>query len=571
VPDGHQEGASVNGLVQTLRNLGPLRLAVVAGVAAAMVAFFFFLTTHIATPGMALLYADLDLRDSGQIVQKLEAMSVPYQLKGDGNQIYVPADQVARLRMAMAETGLPHGGSIGNEIFDKSDALGTSSLVQNINQVRALEGELARTIASLSSVQWARVHLVLPRRELFSRERQEPSAAVILKLRGADRLAKQQVAAIEHLVAAAVPGLRPTRVSIIDGDGNLLARGDGDNGETELTTTAEERRVSYEDRLARKAEEMLEQTVGPSKARVDVHADIDFDRITTSSESFDPDQQVARSTQTVTDTSDSNANGDQPVTVQTNLPNAQTATASPATRSTSKREESTTNFEIGKKVVSQVHETGTVRRLSVAAMVDGVYTIAADGSRTYQPRSPEELKQLTAILKSAIGFDEKRGDSVELANLRFTTPEEAAPAVPLTIMGFERADIVRMGEMLVIAVVAVLFILLVVRPLLMRVLESSAAAAASAGGATAMLPGQVAGLGAPALPAPAGISPALAGPGGALVPAGVGAADPGEKMIDIGQVEGRVAASSIRKIGEIVEKHPEEAVAIVRSWMYQGA
>jgi flagellar M-ring protein FliF len=556
----------VNGLVQTLRSLGPVRLVTIAGVGAAMVAFFYVLTTHIATPGMALLYGDLDLRDSGQIVQKLDAMGVPYQLKGDGNQIYVPADQVARLRMTMAETGLPHGGNMGYEIFDKSDALGTSSLVQNINHVRALEGELARTISSLSSVQWARVHLVLPRRELFSRERQDPSASIILKLRGADRLAKQQVAAIEYLVASAVPGLKPTRVSIIDGDGNLLARGDGDSGGAEMASTAEERRVSYEDRLARKAEEMLEQTVGPGKARVDVHADIDFDRITTNSESFDPDQQVARSTQTVTDNSDSNANGDQPVTVQTNLPNAQTATASPSNRTKSQREESTTNFEIGKKVVSQVHETGLVRRLSVAAMVDGVYTIAADGSRTYQPRSPEELKQLTAILRSAIGFDEKRGDTVELANLRFTTPEEAAPSAPLTIMGFERADIVKMGEMLVIAVVAVLFILLVVRPLLMRVLENSAAAASDVGH---LLPGPSAGPGAPALPAPAGLKPALpAAAGGALVPAGGGEAD---RMIDIGQVEGRVAASSIKKIGEIVEKHPEEAVAIVRSWMYQGA
>jgi flagellar M-ring protein FliF len=537
----------------------------IAGVAAAMVVFFYVLTTHIATPGMALLYGELDMRDSGQIVQKLDAMGVPYQLKGDGSQIYVPADQVARLRMTMAETGLPHGGNIGYEIFDKSDALGTSSLVQNINHVRALEGELARTISSLSSVQWARVHVVLPRRELFSRERQDPSASIILKLRGADRLAKQQVAAIEYLVASAVPGLKPTRVSIIDGDGNLLARGDGDSGDAQMASTAEERRIGYEDRLARKAEEMLEQTVGPGKARVDVHADIDFDRVTTNSESFDPDQQVARSTQTVTDNSDSNANGDQPVTVQTNLPNAQTATASPSTRSKSQREESTTNFEIGKKVVSQVHETGVVRRLSVAAMVDGVYSIAADGSRTYQPRSPEELKQLTAILRSAIGFDEKRGDSVELANLRFMTPEEAAPSVPLTVMGFERADILKMGEALVIAVVAVLFILLVVRPLLMRVLENSAAAA---GDASHLLPGTAAGQGAPALPAPAGLKPAIAAAaGGGLVPAGTDS----DRMIDIGQVEGRVAASSIKKIGEIVEKHPEEAVAIVRSWMYQGA
>src|SRR5262249_31440187 len=149
---------------------------------------------------------------------------VPYQLRGDGSQILVPNDQVARLRMLMADEGLPHGGSVGYEIFDKSEAFGTSSFVENVNQVRALEGELARTIASINLVQSARIHLVLPRREIFSRERQPPSASIVLKLRGAERLSKGQTAAIQHLVASAVPQLSPGRVSIVDTEGNLLAR-----------------------------------------------------------------------------------------------------------------------------------------------------------------------------------------------------------------------------------------------------------------------------------------------------------------------------------------------------------
>ena len=556
----------MNGLLQTLRGLGPVRLAMIGGVTVAMIAFFAFITTRIAQPGMALLYSDLELHDSGQIVQKLDAMGVPYQIKGDGTQLLVPADQVAKLRMTMAEAGLPHGGSIGYEIFDKSDALGTSSLVQNINQLRALEGELARTISSINSVQSARVHLVLPRREMFSREMQEPSAAIVIKMRGAERLAKSQVAAIQYLVASAVPSLKPTRVSIIDGDGNLLARGDGDTSEAALASSAEEQRVNYETRLSHNVEDLLERTVGPGKARVDVHADMDFDRITTNSKSFDPDQQVARSTQTVNDSSDSSDSSDQPVTVQTNLPNAPTAAAGNGSRSKTARTEETTNYEIGETTRSQVRDTGVVRRLSVAVLVDGVYTVAADGTRTYKPRSPEELKQLTALVRTAVGYDEKRGDTVDLVNMQFAGGDEVAPPPPANILGFERADIVKMGEMLVIAVVAVLFILLVIRPLLMRVLENSAAAAEGAH----LLPGQVGGAGTPALPAPAGLSPALAAAaGGAIAAAGEDGSS--DKMIDIGQVEGRVAASSIRKVGEIVEKHPEEAVAIVRSWMYQGA
>jgi flagellar M-ring protein FliF len=557
----------VNGLLHTLRSLGAIRLAAIGGVALAMIAFFVFLTTRLATPGLALLYSDLELRDSGQIVQKLEAMGVPYQLKGDGSQLFVPADQVPRLRMAMAEAGLPKGGSVGYEIFDKSDALGTSSLVQNINHVRALEGELARTIASINSIQSARVHLVLPRRELFSRERQQSSASIIVHMRGAERLAKPQVAAIQHLVASAVPGLKPTRVSIVDGDGNLLARGDGDEGAAIASSNAEEMRVNYENRLSRNVEELIERSVGPGKARVDVHADMDFDRVTVNSETFDPDQQVARSTQTVTESSDSSETGDQPVTVQTNLPNAQTATGTGGGRSKSARNEETVNYEIGKTVRSQVREAGVVRRLSVAVLVDGTYTTAADGTRTYQPRSPEEMKQLTALVRSAIGYDEKRGDTVEVVNLRFAGADDVMPAPPQTLLGFERADMLKAGEMLVVALVAVLFILLVVRPLLMRVLENNAAAGSEANG---LLPGAVAGAGSPALPPPAGLAPALA-TGGAVATTDGGGKEGAEKMIDIGQVEGRVAASSIRKIGEIVEKHPEEAVAIVRAWMYQGA
>src|SRR5690242_10397809 len=289
-------------MLQSLRNLGPTRLAAIGAVLAATIGFFVFISSRLATPSYGLLYSDLDTRDSGEIVQKLEALGVPYQLKADGAQILVPTDQVARLRIAMAESDLPHGGSVGYEIFDKGEPLGTSSFLQNVNRLRALEGELARTISAIDTVEAARVHLVLPQRELFSRDKQESSASIVIKTRGAARLGKMQVAAIQHLVAAAVPGLRPGRVSIVDSEGNLLARGT-DTGADPATggLSVEEMRSNYETRLARSVEEMLERSVGPGKARVEVRADMDFDRVTTNSESFDPDGQVVRSTQTVSE------------------------------------------------------------------------------------------------------------------------------------------------------------------------------------------------------------------------------------------------------------------------------
>ena len=553
----------MNGLTHFLRSLGIVRLAALSLVAAASIGFFVFLTTRIAAPGYGLLYGNLDLRDSGQIAQKLDAMNVPYQLREDGASILVPADQVAKIRMLMADDGLPRGGSVGYEIFDKSDAFGTSSFVENVNQLRALEGELARTISSINLIQSARVHLVLARREIFTRDRQMPSASIVVKLRGAERLSPQQVAAIQHLVASAVPDLTPGRVSVVDTDGNLLARGDGDTAGALTNASTEEVRVNYENRLSRKLEELIERSVGPGKARVDVHVDMDFDRITTNSESFDPNGQVVRSTQTITESNDSSEGGaGQAVSVANNLPNAQT-TAAPAStgRTRGSRNEETVNYEITKTTQSHVRETGEVKRLSVAVVVDGTYTAAADGTRKYEPRSPDEMKQLTSLVRSAIGYDEKRGDTVEVANLRFAPvdePQGAADTGPPLLMGFARADLMRMGETLVLALVAVLVILLVIRPLINRVLDMAAQSAAGGPGIARLMGGPAS---VPALPAPAGQ---------ALVPSqsrGM-AADTGES-IDMSQVEGRVAASSVRKVAEIVEKHPEEAVAIVRSWMSQ--
>ena len=556
----------MNGLLATMRNLGPARLGAIGLVLATTIGFFVFLSGRLATQSYGLLYGDLDLRDSGQIVQKLDALNVPYQLRADGAQIMVPVDQVARLRVAMAETGLPHGGSVGYEIFDKSETLGTSNFVQNVNHLRALEGELARTISSISSVEGARVHLVLPQRELFSRERQEPSAGIVLKTRGGERLGKTQVGAIQHLVAAAVPGVSPGRVSIIDSEGNLLARGTEDGSGQAAGANAEDMQIGYETRLSRSIEEMLERSVGPGKVRAEVHAEMDFDRVTTNSESYDPNGQVVRSTQTTTEQSDSSDAGEQAVTVANNLPNAQTSNAANSgAHSKNGRNEETINYEITKTVKSHVREGGQLKRLSVAVLVDGVYTTAADGSKTYQPRPAEELKQLATLVRSAIGFNADRGDSVEVVNLRFITPDEPVATAPDGYFGFSKSELLRAGQPVALALVGLLVMLLVVRPLIGRILEAASAArtAPALGGPEGqrLLSGPVAAVSAIA-GVPTGV-PATAMPSGSP--------DSLDQMIDISQVEGRVRASSIKKIGEIVEKHPEEAVAIVRSWMYQNA
>lgn len=556
-------------LLQTLQKLGPARLVAIGVALVAILGFFIFVATRLTTPTLGLLYADLDTKDSAQVVSKLDAMGVPYELKGNGTSIMVPQDQVARLRLTMAETGIPHGASIGYEVFDKPEGLGTTNFVQGINEMRALEGELERTIGTISVVENARVHLVLPKRELFTRDRQDPSASIVLKVRGNTTLSKGQVVAIQNLVATAVSGLKPNHISIIDQNGNLLARGTDDpNQAFGGSTTAEEQRVAYENRLSRSVEEMLDRSIGYGHVRVDVNADMDFDRMTTNQESYDPDGQVVRSTQTTTEANVDSDAGDTPVTVQTNLPDGQTTQGGTGsgTKSKHNRNEETTNYEITKKVTSLTRETGVVKRLSVAVLVDGTYKLNAEGVHDYAARAPEELAQLTKLVQSAIGFDEKRGDKVEVVNLRFAAPADEVPEAPAIFMGLNKADLFRAAETLVLAIVAVLVILLVIRPLVTRALETARETALAQQRALA----EQAMGGAGALAGPMGAMGALSGPGGP----GTGLAEmemDEESMIDISQVEGRVRASSMKKIGEIVDKHPEEAVAIIRSWMYQAS
>jgi len=541
----------VETLLQTLRNLGPMRLSIMGGVIFGLIAFFIFLSTRLAGPQMALLYGDLDSNDASRITTQLEGQAVPYELKKNGTEIHVPTDQVSRVRLAMAQQGLPSGGTVGYELFDSSDSLGSTDFVQNINLVRALEGELARTIGAIESVRSARVHLVMPRRELFSREKQEPSASIVLKMKGIARLDRGQVTAIQHLVAAAVPKLTPNRISIVDDKGSLLAAGFEDLSDPATASIkTDERRRTFENRMARTVEELLERAVGFGRVRAEVRADMDFDRISTSEEQYNPDGQVVRSTQTVEETASSREADPQAVTIANNLPDTNQVGGGASATSAESRTEETVNYEISKKVVNHVKEIGTVNRLSVAVLVDGTYATDAQGQKIYTPRPEQEMTQLANLVRSAIGFDTGRGDTLEVINMQFAEPDAPAEAPLVLFLGLNKQDMLRMAEILVLSIVAILVILLVVRPLLTRAFEALPVAAAA--------PAEGRLLADESMP-----PPALAGP------TELPGQEDFEELIDIDRVEGRVKASSVKKVGEIVDKHPTEALAIVRAWMYQ--
>lgn len=565
----------MNGALEFLKNLGPARLAAMGVVTALLIGFFAFVITRATAPVMAPLYSDLSERDSSAIVKDLEAQGIAFELRHDGSQILVPKDAALRLRMKLAEKGVPSGGNVGWEIFDKTDSLGTTSYVQNINHLRALEGELARTIRSIDRVQAVRVHLVIPERQVFQREKKDPTASIALKLRG--DLDIGQIRAIQHLVAAAVEGLKPSRVSIVDESGRLLASGEGEDPNGLVAATLQERTTAYETRLENQIESIVGSIVGPGRVRVHVAAELDFNRVTQTSDSFDPNGQVVRSTQTKEENS-TNASAEKGVTVANQVPGG-TQDQGGTTKEASNTSEETVNYEISKTTRTEVLEAGRLKRISVALLVDGLYSPGASGEVTYQPRTKEDLDRIAALVRSAVGFDEKRGDHVEVVNLRFA---EGPAAVPMenqktgiaALFDFGREDIVRFAELGSLLLMTVLVLLFVVRPLVGRIVatETPALAAAGAGVGGMLAAGEGEAETAAARIGPDGLPVALpSGQAGAELGSEPDGTHPTHARLDEAKALGAVQAGSIRKIGEMIDETPMEAAAIIRGWLNEAA
>ena len=538
-----------------LKGNGPARFGVMAGVAAVLTAFFLYVAGVISEPPKTILYSGLDPRDAAQVTAKLDAMNVKYDAKGDGGTIMVPADEVTKLRMELASENLPAAGT-GYEIFDKSDSFGTTAFVQNINRLRALEGELARSIQTIDGIDSVRVHLVIPERQLFSREDQSPSASVVLRTQGT--LDRGQVAAIQHLVAAAVAGLLPNRVAIVDDKGTLLAGGDDKTGPDAAAEEEDQHTTDLEERLRQRVESIVASVVGPGHVRVQVAADVNYDHTSTTSEIFDPDSKVIRSTSTTEqNASDSNGSSGGAVSVANALPGQSSSNSADQTKSNSDRTEETTNYEISKTVKTSTVDAGTVKRLSVAVAVDGTTKTDANGKDIYTPRAPQEMSQIDSLVRSAIGYDKSRGDDVKVVNMEFAHLDvaDATPA-PKPLLGLDSAYWFKIIEAAILSITALLIGLFVVRPLIARMFGAPGAPGASPAIAAAQ---HVAGH----LPAPSAQA-ASSGVAGALPP-------PKDSMIDISRIEGQVRESSIKKVGEVVSTHPEEAMALIRTWLHEPA
>lgn len=551
----------MGGFTAAIQRFGIGRLAALIGVAAGVAAVMAALMLRVGEAPSALLYSNLDLREAAEVTAALDQAGIKYEARGDGSTILVNRDDVGTARLMLAEQGLVTSGSVGYELFDAQSALGQTEFQQNMNRKRAIEGEIARTLMSMRGVNSARVLIALPERQLFQAEAAPVTASVSIDTGGRE-MTSEEIQAIQQLVSTAVTGLRPDRVTIVDANNRLLAA--GGEGEGFSAAAASERRTEIENRLQATLLNLVEGVVGPGAARVQVTADIDESRQTVQAQQFDPDGQVVRSISSQqSNSSDSQGAQGGTVGVAEQLPDGTTGqTASGGPTSSSDQTGETTNYEISNTVTTTVREPGAIQRLSVAVAVDGVVTPPAngEGAPTYAPRSEEDMQRIQQLVRSAMGFNQERGDQVEVVNVRFARPDGAAIGGTEASGGmfdFDQNDIMRFAEIAVLLIVGALMIFFVLRPLVKAVTSGGGAGFPAIAGAGAGAGGASAGGG----------GGQLAGPGN-----GAPALPPSEmdQRLDIARIEGQVKASSVRKVSEFVESHPDESTAILRSWVHDS-
>ncbi|MCA1287751.1 flagellar M-ring protein FliF [Salipiger bermudensis] len=557
----------MQGILDNLKSLGWKRLTVLGGAGVAMVFAMFFGLSAVTTPDYVALYRDLSPAEAGRMVESLEQAGIRSRTDMAGTAVSVPGEDMARARMLLAGAGLPNDGTPGWEIFDEASGLGMNTFMQRVNRARAMEGELARSIQTIDGVEAARVHLVLPEREPFSRERPRPSASVIV--RGSRQVGMRQARAIRSLVASAVPDLAPAQVTVLSATGETILSEDGEAGSEASLQSA---RAQIEDRLGQRIAQILSARVGAGNARVQVSVDLTTERQVVREQTYDPDQRVVRSTETREETREDQTAAGGEVGVADDIPAALAADVPGNNRNTANSTNEIVNYEIGGTSSETVREPGDIEKVSVAVLVNGIYNVQDGGAVDYEERSQEELQRLEALVQSAIGFDEARGDSVEVVSLRFMDysmdvgePVSRSFAQTLT----ENTGTILRGVFALALVAAVLA--LGVRPALNRVFDQPAIAEGGSADLPGLapsgnLPATTTGESATASNAQSGGERPVYQSGTVLDPLPPGA----EEMVELAAVQGGVPRGLINTVSELIEHEPEGAITVVRSWLAEG-
>lgn len=520
--------------------IGPKRLMLMGGVAFALLALLSFVAFRGSKPEMGFLYTDLDPSAAVAITEKLKSQNVEYTLSADGTSIMAPQDKLAELRMSMAGEKL--GGKLGYEVLDEEQPFGVSASRAKMNETRAIEGELSKSIQTIQDVSAARVHIVMPERAMFANESRKATAAVTVKTRG--RLSSESIASIRYLVSSSVPELSPDAVSVVDQTGALLARA-GDPGSAG-GADADERQAAVEAKLRQEVEALLEPIVGQGKVRAEVSAQIDRDQTREEATVFDPDKQVIARQVSVENSDQSREQDAAPetATVANQLPETQgqTGVGGGSKQSASNQTSEDTSYENSSTRTLTLRAPGKVTRLTVAVMVDG--------GEAGLPQA--QVQRLTRLVENAVGMDAERGDSVVVESMRFTADDSLAEKDSGLLSFLSNERLFGLLQIIVIAVAG----LIALRMLKPKILP----------------------------PPPAAEAPALAIEGPDVLALAERAADgdeeaqaqlealhsdqpPLDQEIALAQVDGRIKLSALKRIGEAISASPPEAASVIRQWM----
>ncbi|WP_214471948.1 flagellar basal-body MS-ring/collar protein FliF [Mesorhizobium sp. dw_380] len=448
----------IQSIISNLRGFGVRRLAMLAGIAVLVMGVIGIASVYLNRPAYDTLYVGLDRSDVNQIGLVLGEAGIGFDVGADGTSVLVPAGTTAQARMLLAEKGLPTSANAGYELFDNVGAMGLTSFMQQITRVRALEGEIARTIQSISGIKAARVHIVMSERANFRRDEQQPSASVVIRYAGID--AEKSAQSIRHLVAAAVPGLSADKVTVLDSNGNLLAAGDDPSNTSAARTLGVEQTV--EAQIGDNIRRALTPYLGPDNFRASVKAEVNTDTRQTEETIFDPNSRVERSVQSVRANENSNQKqASTPASVEQNLPETQaTSTEGPQTSSANDRKEEITNYEINSKKIATVSNGYTVTKMSIAVVVnqDRLKTIL--GKDATPEQIAKRVAEIQKMVSSATGLDDKRGDVIDVSAVEFIDglDGEAIPqAGMLDSIGQHAGTLINAGAFVVVVFLVAFF------------------------------------------------------------------------------------------------------------------
>jgi len=549
----------VKDLLKTIQNLGRTKLISLGAVSFVLLVFFGFLISKTSNDNMVIVSEGLENVEIGKVIEKLEEMKIGYEIN-DRGMLYVPKDDKSKVLIALASMGV-RSNIVGYELFDSVDSFSATNFMQSINNLRALEGELTRSVLSFSNIKNARVHINIPKKSIFSDEIQKSTGAVIVEPKKHQKLDAKQIKAIQNLVASAVANMKPEHVKIIDTNGILLSQEEEPDDMVSGVKHFNEIKFTYEKRVQDQLENLLEKSLGFGKVYVSVNVDMDFNQLSENAEVFDPESKVTRS-EHISDEKKDESDKESQMTIEQEIKEEAVDKSTEQMKSNSSKSEKIKNYEISKVIKSIVKSPGEIKQISVAVLVDGTYAKDKDNKQIYTPRTEDELAKISTIVKSAIGFKKERNDKVEVVNMRFSKHEfdDETLTEDKFLYGFKKDAVLSLLDKLIIGIILMFVIAIVVKPLLEKAVKMVSYKDMDIDTLMNFNTdfSMIGNDGKIKVVDPAVEKEKLLHP-----------EDDMQDAIDVKKIDNIIEKSSLSGIFEIVDKHTNRTVVVLREWMYE--